>query len=143
MIYCQLKDILEGLPKDKSDSYRAHARNVDVGWQQFWMLLHNGTGRVSLKNLQQIRDYLALCTNQVTPGSMRFCLDDRMKERGLTQMQVSEGAGVSYVSVNRIVNNMMKFVDFSVTDRLYVYLELTSLEELLDTGGLLIWREDE
>ena len=32
---------------------------------------------------------------------------------------------------------------FSVTGRLYVYLELTSLEELLDTGGLLIWREDE
>jgi hypothetical protein len=41
------------------------------------------------------------------------------------------------------IENMMRFVDFSVTDRLYVYLELTSLEELLDTGGLLIWRKDE
>lgn len=143
MIYCQLKEILANLPETEQASYRAHARQTGVGWQQFWMLLHNESGRVSLKNLQKIRDYLAPRTERITPGQIRFYLDSLIEARGLTQTRVSAEAGVSFVTVNRIANNLMRYTDFDVMDRLCAYLELDSLEQLLDTGELLVWREEQ
>jgi DNA-binding Xre family transcriptional regulator len=139
-----LVDILDKLPEEaKESSYHAYAEQTGLGWQQFWQMLRNKTDRTKLKNLQKVRDYLAPLSDEITPGQVRLYLDEIIEARGLTQTAVSEESGVNYVTINRMANNLMRFIDYSVLDRLYLYLELDSLDDLLDTGGLLVWREDE
>jgi DNA-binding Xre family transcriptional regulator len=73
---------------------------------------------------------------------VRLHLKARLEERGLTQAAVSAGSGVNYVTINRMANDNMQHIDHSVLDRLCRYLELVSLEELLETGGLMVWEEN-
>jgi DNA-binding Xre family transcriptional regulator len=138
-----MKEILDNMPEDERDSYRAHSRAAGIGWQQFWQLLHNDGVRVSLKNLQKARDYLARRTNEVTPGPIKWHFSELIKEYGVSQKDVFEGTGVSYLTVNRLANGLMQSVNFDIMNKFYIYFELDDLEKLLDTGGLVAWKEND
>jgi DNA-binding Xre family transcriptional regulator len=65
-----------------------------------------------------------------------------LDKRGLTRSEVAKGAGYHPGTVGRIANNTMQRIDFDVVGRLCISLEPESLEDLLDTGGLLVWEND-
>jgi len=127
------------LPGTKS--YREHARNAGVDWQVFLRLLHNKVGQVDLITLQRLRDYLSEAGAAIKPGETRFYLGRILKERGLTQRGLAKGMGKSTeATVNRAVNNTLRRVSFRTMAEWGAYLELDSLEELFDSGGLLEWK---
>jgi DNA-binding Xre family transcriptional regulator len=66
-----------------------------------------------------------------------------MAQRGLTDMALSQMAGLHPATVRLMANDLLRNYDFGVLDRLCAALKLGSLEELLDTGGVLAWQPDE
>jgi DNA-binding Xre family transcriptional regulator len=139
MITCVLREILDNLPEEAKDSYRGHARNAEVDWQPFLRLLNNKTTQGDLSVLRKLRDYLWRQAKAVQPGETQFHLSKLMKKQALIQIKVAEDTGSGLVTINRMVNNTLQRADFRVMERLCEYLELDSLEDLLDTGGLLVW----
>jgi DNA-binding Xre family transcriptional regulator len=76
-------------------------------------------------------------------GQTRLRLDSLMTERGLTDMTLSRAAGVHPTTVKLIANDLPATYDFSVLARLCAFFQLPSLEELLDSGGVLAWKPGE
>lgn len=141
MVRNNLKVVVDSLAPGKDKHYRSHARQAGVGWQQFSGMLHNKTRRVSLRNLQRIRNYLSALTDSITPGPITINLGDMMQARGLTQSQTAAGAGVGYVTVNRLVNSNVEYLDYNVIGKLCRFLAAAP-DELVDTGGLLVLARD-
>ena len=140
MITCTLKQILDDLPDEAKDSYRGHARNAGVEWQLFLRLLNHRSQAVDLEALRKIRRYLAEQTGAVQPGETQFHLGPLLKERGIIRDKLAAGTGKqNLVTFSRMANNTMQRADFGVMESICEFLELDSLEELLDTGGLLVW----
>lgn len=132
MIKCNVDQLL-----DKKMSYRAHARNAGLDWPALSRLLHNQVGRVNLATLRKLQLYLHL------PGETRWRLGGILAERGISRQQLAAGAGKqNYVTFSRMANNTLLRADFAVMESLCEFLELDSLEQLLDTGGLLVWERD-
>jgi DNA-binding Xre family transcriptional regulator len=140
-ITCTLKQILDDLPPQKPKvSLRAHARNAEVDWQVFLRMLYNRNNAADLEVLRKLRAYLATRTDAVQPGETRFHLAELMKEKKLIRDKLVEGTGKqNLVTFSRMSNNTMQRADFGVMEALCEFLELDSLEQLLDTGGLLVW----
>jgi len=133
MIKCNLDQLL-----GKNISYRAHPRNAGMDWPALSRLLHNRVCRVNLVTLRKLQAYLNL------PGETRWRLDDILTERGITRKQLAEGTGKkNYVTFSRMANNALLRADFAVIESLCEFLELDSLEQLLDTGGLLVWERNQ
>jgi len=77
------------------------------------------------------------------PGETRWRLGGILAERGISRQQLAAGAGKqNYVTFSRMANNTLLRADFAVMESLCEFLELDSLEQLLDTGGLLVWERD-
>ena len=140
MITCTLKQQLENLPPEAKNSKRGHARAADVEWQLFLRLLHNRNTAVDLEALRKIRRYLAERTDAVQPGETVFHLKKLLEARGIIREKLAEGTGKrNLVTFSRMANNTMQRADFGVMEAICEFLKLDSLEELLDTGGLLVW----
>ncbi len=140
MITCTLKQILDDLPAEAKDSYRGHARNTDIEWQLFLRLLNNRTSAADLESLRKLRAYLANRTGAVQPGETRFHLKALLEERKIIREKLAEGTGKkNLVTFSRMANNTMQRADFAVMESICEFLKLDSLEQLLDTGGLLVW----
>lgn len=76
------------------------------------------------------------------PGQTRLHLDSLMAGRGLTEMALSRAAGVHPTTLKLMKSDLLDDYDFDVLDRLCVYFQVRSLEELLDTGGVLVWEPE-
>jgi DNA-binding Xre family transcriptional regulator len=140
LITCALKQILDGLPDEAKGSYRGHARAAGVEWQLFLRLLNHRSRAVDLEALRKIRQYLAEQTNAVQPGETRFHLGQLLEERKIIRDKLAAGTGKkNLVTFSRMANNTMQRADFGVMEAICEFLQLDSLEELLDTGGLLVW----
>ncbi|MCG3212512.1 MAG: hypothetical protein FOGNACKC_06182 [Anaerolineae bacterium] len=132
MIKCNLDQLL-----DKKISCRAHARKAGLDWPALSRLLHNQVGRVNLATLRKLQLYLHL------PGETRWRLGDILTDRGISRQQLAAGTGKqNYVTFSRMANNTLLRADFAVMESLCEFLELDSLEQLLDTGGLLVWERN-
>jgi DNA-binding Xre family transcriptional regulator len=138
MIRCNLDQLLANLPDEAKDSLRGHARAAGIDWAAFSRLRHNRLSAVELKTLRQLRAYLNL-----PAGETRFHLAELMKERGMIRDELAEGTGkANFSTFSRMTNNTVQRANFKVMEGLCEFLKLDSLEQLLDTGGLLVWEKD-
>ena len=141
MITCILKQILDELPPQKPKvSLAAHAEAAGVDWQVFLRMLHNRNTAATLESVDKLRAYLADKTDRIQPGETRFHLAELMKERGYTREKLLEGLQKkSTYTISRMANNTLIRADFGVMEALCEFMQLDSLDQLLDTGGLLVW----
>jgi len=67
-----------------------------------------------------------------------------MKERGYTRDKLIEGIQKkNTATISRMVNNTLQRADFGMMEALCEFMRLDSLDQLLDTGGLLVWEKGE
>jgi DNA-binding Xre family transcriptional regulator len=112
----------------------AAAQAIGVGKATFNRLATDQAKGVSREVLDKLRAYFGL------GGQTRLRLAALMAERDLTDMALSQAAGVHPTTVKLMVNDLLDNYDFDVLDRLCAYFQAQSLEELLDTGGVLTWQ---
>lgn len=113
------------------------AKATGIGKATFNRLATDQAKGIHRPVLDKLRAYFGLS------GQTHLHLDRLMAAAGQTDlMALSRAAAVHPTTLKLMVNDLLDDYDFDVLDRLCAYFQVESLEELLDTGGVLAWTPD-